>query len=96
MPRKPPFPSGKPIVAQQQSGDQRPRQTVQYDDIVRSAFAELVQPGRLLFNPPDRMQLGHTERVEVRLTRTLKLDTELLGTSADTVNPRWRRSRPRR
>jgi len=24
------------------------------------------------------MQLGHTERVEVRLTRTLKLDTELL------------------
>jgi hypothetical protein len=49
-----------------------------YDDLVRSAFAELVQPGRLLFNPPDRMQLGQTERVEVRLTRTLKLDAELL------------------
>lgn len=49
-----------------------------YDDLVRSAFAELVQPGRLLFNPPDRMQLGQIERVEVRLTRTLKLDTELL------------------
>ena len=31
-----------------------------------------------MFNPPDRMQLGHTERVEVRLTRTLKLDAELL------------------
>jgi hypothetical protein len=31
-----------------------------------------------LFNPPDRMQLGHTERVEVRLTRTLTLDEELL------------------
>ncbi len=51
---------------------------VGYDDLVRSAFAELVQPGRLLFNPPDRMQLGQTERVEVRLTRTLKRDKELL------------------
>jgi ParB-like chromosome segregation protein Spo0J len=51
---------------------------VVYDDLVRSAFAELVRPGRLLFNPPGRMQLGHTERVEVRLARTLKLDKELL------------------
>ncbi len=57
----------------------RPRsQPIAYDDLVRSAFAELVRPGRLLFNPPDRMQLGHTERVEVRLTRTLGLDAELL------------------
>jgi hypothetical protein len=49
-----------------------------YDDLVRSAFAELVKPGRLLFNPPDRMKLGQTERVEVRLARTLELDAELL------------------
>jgi hypothetical protein len=46
--------------------------------LVRGAFADLVKPGRLLFNPPDQMQLGQTERVEVRLTRTLELDTELL------------------
>jgi len=31
-----------------------------------------------MFNPPDQMQLGHKERVEVRLTRTLTLDAELL------------------
>jgi hypothetical protein len=49
-----------------------------YDELVRSAFAELVKPGRLLFNPPDRMKLGHTERVEVRLARTLEMDAELL------------------
>jgi len=55
-----------------------PSQLAVYDELVRSAFADLVKPGRLLFNPPDRMQLGQTERVEVRLTRTLELDTELL------------------
>ena len=49
-----------------------------YDNLVRRAFADLVRPGRLLFNPPDRMRLGQTERVEVRLTRTLTLDAELL------------------
>ena len=57
---------------------QRRQPWVAYDDLVRRAFAELVQPGRLLFNPPDRMRLGDTERVEVRLTRTLTLDAELL------------------
>ena len=55
-----------------------PSQPVAYDDVVRKAFADLVKPGRLLFNPPDRMQLGQTVRVEVRLTRTLELDAELL------------------
>jgi hypothetical protein len=45
------------------------------DDPVRRA---LTQPGRLLFNPPDRMRLGQTVPVEVRLTRSLKLDAELL------------------
>jgi hypothetical protein len=49
-----------------------------YDDLVRSAWAELVKPGRLLFNPPNKMKLGQTERVEVRLARTLELDAELL------------------
>ena len=49
------------------------------DDLVRRALAELVQPGRLLFNPPDRMRLGQMERVEVRLTRALDLDAELLA-----------------
>jgi hypothetical protein len=51
---------------------------VSYDTLVRSAFAETVHPGRLLFNPPDRMRLGQTERVEVRLARALTLDAELL------------------
>jgi len=49
-----------------------------YDNLVRRAFAETVHPGRLLFNPPNQMRLGQTERVEVRLTRTLTLDAELL------------------
>jgi pSer/pThr/pTyr-binding forkhead associated (FHA) protein len=49
-----------------------------YDTLVRRAFAETVHPGRLLFNPPDRMGLGQTERVEVRLARALTLDAELL------------------
>jgi hypothetical protein len=52
--------------------------SVPYDTLVRSAFAETVHPGRLLFNPPDRMRLGQTERVEVRLARALTLDAELL------------------
>jgi len=55
-----------------------PSPPVVYDDLVRKAFADLVKLGRLLFNPPDRMQLGQTVRVEVRLTRTLELDAELL------------------
>jgi RNA polymerase sigma-70 factor, ECF subfamily len=55
----------------------RPPPSADYDDLVRSTFAALIQPGRLLFNPPERMRLGQTERVEVRLTRTLDLDEEL-------------------
>jgi hypothetical protein len=52
-------------------------QPIVYDDLIRRFFAEEVQPGRLLFNPPEQMRLGETERVEVRLTRTLELDDEL-------------------
>jgi hypothetical protein len=52
-------------------------QPIVYDDFIRRFFVEEVQPGRLLFNPPDQMRLGETERVEVRLTRTLELDEEL-------------------
>lgn len=55
-----------------------PSQQAVYDDLVRTAFAHLVKPGRILFNPPHQMQLNQTERVEVRLTRTLELDAELL------------------
>lgn len=55
-----------------------PPQLSVYDELVHSAFADLVKPGRLLFNPPDRMHLDQRERVEVRLTRTLGLDAELL------------------
>jgi hypothetical protein len=52
---------------------------VDYDDLVQSAKADLVKQGHLSFNPPDRMELGQTaELVEVRVTRTLKLDAELL------------------
>ena len=61
-------------ATQQQQGAGR----VVYDNLVRRAFAETVHPGQLLFNPPDRMRLGQTERVEVRLTRTLTLGGELL------------------
>lgn len=69
--------------AQEASSEHQPAAPVQvppdtYDDLVRSAFAVLVKPGRLLFNPPDRMKLGQTEPVEVRLARTLELDAELL------------------
>ena len=52
--------------------------TSDYDEYVRQAFSELVRTGQLLFNPPDHMQLGHTERVEVRVARTLELNLELL------------------
>lgn len=41
-------------------------------------FRKHIEPGRLMFNPPDRMQLWTTERVEVRLTCALDLDAELL------------------
>jgi hypothetical protein len=58
------------------------------DDVVRRALAELVQPGRLLFNPPDRMRLGQMERVEVRLTRALDLDAALLGRLGGNSEPR--------
>ena len=51
---------------------------VTYDELAAWARAQLVKRGRLLFNPPKRMQLGETERVEVRLIRTLKLDAKLL------------------
>jgi len=60
---------------------------VTYDDLVHSAFAALVRPGRLLFNPPDRMKLGQTERVEVRLARTLELDAEILQNLGGQGNP---------
>jgi hypothetical protein len=71
--------SGRQAVAPFQPPQSPPWDPVVYDDLVRSAFAELVQPGRLLFNPPARMQLGQTEGVEVRLarTRTPELDAEL-------------------
>jgi hypothetical protein len=79
----PPPTAAAPDVDTEQQGaaslqPQPPSQPAAYDDLVRSAFAEVVKPGRLLFNPPDRMQLGQAERVEVRLTRTLELDAELL------------------
>jgi hypothetical protein len=47
-----------------------------YDDLVRSVLAG--PPGRLMFNPPASMRLGQTERVEVRVTRTLELDAAIL------------------
>jgi hypothetical protein len=52
--------------------------THDYDDVIGRAFSEQVKPGRLLFNPPDAMQLGRTARVEVRLTRTVLMDAELV------------------
>jgi tetratricopeptide (TPR) repeat protein len=84
---------GQPVGSPQVSV---PQQAVAYDDLVRSAFAELVQPGRLLFNPPDRMQLGGIERIEVRLARALTLDAELLKDLRGPVNLSWKRSRPHR
>jgi hypothetical protein len=69
--------SGDPSTAESPGAPSQPRH-ITYDDLLDSAEAELVKPGRLLFNPPNRMQLGQTLRVEVRLTRTLTLDKELL------------------
>jgi len=66
------------LAQEQQAVLQAPEPLPTYDDVVRRALADLVEPGRLLFNPPDRMQLGKTARVEVRLTRTLLLDAELV------------------
>jgi hypothetical protein len=60
------------------SGPASPPPSENYDDVVRWAVAELVQMGRLLFNPPKQMRLGQTKRVEVRVTRSLELDEELL------------------
>jgi hypothetical protein len=54
-----------------------PPQPVVYEDWVDRALAELIKPGRLLFNPPHRMQLNQKELVEVRLIRSLGLDAEL-------------------
>jgi len=54
------------------------RRAAQFSRLTLDAFAELVEPGRLMFNPPNHMQMGLTERVEVRLTRGLDLDAELL------------------
>ncbi len=71
------FPLGGPVTAKSQDAPRQPPH-VTYDDLLDSAEAELVKPGRLLFNPPNQMQLGQTVRVEVRLTRTLTLDKELL------------------
>lgn len=48
-----------------------------FSALVYKAFSEQ-HPGRLMFNPPDQMRLGHTERVEVRVTRTQGLDAELV------------------
>jgi hypothetical protein len=79
--------SGRQAVAPVQPPQSPQWDPVVYDDLVRSAFAELVQPGRLLFNPPARMQLGQTERVEVRLARTLELDAELLKHLRGTGEP---------
>ena len=76
MSRRPNAPDSLVAQTPQRSSASLP---VTYDELVKSALAELVAPGRLLFNPPDRMQLGQTAWVEVRLTRTLRQDSELLG-----------------
>lgn len=55
-----------------------PRPQSRYDDLVSKAFDDEIHPGRLIFNPPDHMRLGDTERVEVVLARTFELDAELL------------------
>lgn len=79
---------GVPPDFPQKSGAGRSSQSAVYDELVRRAFAEMVQPGRLLFNPPDRMQLSQVERVEVRLARTLELDPELLQDLRGSGEPR--------
>jgi hypothetical protein len=64
-------------VAAGQSSPSPSLSAADQDDLIRRFFAEDVQPGRLMFNPPDRMRLGETERIEVRITRTFGLDHEL-------------------
>ena len=79
-PQAPPRQSGPPypLPAGGTASSPAAAASVAYDTLVRGAFAETVHPGRLLFNPPDRMRLGQIERVEVRLARALSLDAELL------------------
>jgi kumamolisin len=80
-PPRPPAPSPAAAPGPSSSWKPPPASRTAVDDyLVRTfgSFAELVQPGRLLFNPPDQMKLGQTARVEVRLTRTLDRDAELL------------------
>jgi hypothetical protein len=48
-------------------------------DLEERVRRALGKPGRLLFNPPDRMQLRETQRVEVRVAGALDLDEDLLA-----------------
>ena len=57
-----------------------------YDDWVRRTLGG--PPGRLMFNPPDSMRLGQTERVEVRVTHTLGLDAAVLDRLRGRGEPR--------
>jgi RNA polymerase sigma-70 factor, ECF subfamily len=70
--------SSQPDGDQPSAEPSKPAMPITYDELAQTAFAQLVHPGRLLFNPPDRMILGRTDRVEVRLIRTAERDSELL------------------
>jgi hypothetical protein len=49
-----------------------------YEQLMQNAFSRLIKPGHLMFNPPSRMRLGKTERVEVRVARSVNLTQEIL------------------
>jgi hypothetical protein len=70
--------TGDGAVRARSAGDLLSGLSENYDDKVRRAVTELVDKGQLLFNPPKQMRFGQTERVEVRVTRTLEMDAELL------------------
>ncbi len=58
------------------AADHRSSSRPDHEERVRRALGK---PGRLLFNPPDRMQLRETQRVEVRVAGALDLDEDLLA-----------------
>jgi hypothetical protein len=56
-------------LAEERAKDKRP----DLDKIIQEEFKKL-SPGQILFNPADQMQVGVTERVEVRIAKGLTKD----------------------
>ncbi len=58
---------------------QRSRERETANDLVSKAVQSAVHRGLLVFNPPEEMRQGHTDRVEVGVARSAALRESLLG-----------------